>query len=344
MRFIDEAKLFVRAGDGGSGCVSFRREKFVPRGGPDGGDAGKGGDVVLTVTSRRTLAHFRGKTRFEAERGGNGAGNQRSGKNGADLAIEVPPGTLVKDADTGELIADLVTPGLSFVVARGGRGGKGNKHFATATHRTPRFAQPGEPGEEKNLLLELKLLADVGLIGLPNAGKSSLIAAISAAKPAIAAYPFTTLVPNLGVVESPYGEPFVAADIPGLIEGAHTGQGLGDRFLRHIERTRLLVHVIDAAAIPENDPLAPYRVVRNELLAYNPALSEKPEIVVLNKSDIPEAEAGYRAFVNQFGRETVFLSALGRVGTHDFMLLLSRRIAAMDREDKKSRENEPTEE
>lgn len=337
MRFIDEARLSVRAGHGGAGSVSFRREKFIPRGGPDGGDGGKGGDVIFTVTrGHRTLAHFRHKVRFEAEHGLNGQGVQKTGRGGDDLVLEVPPGTLIKDAETGEVLADLTEPGQSFPAVFGGRGGKGNKHFATATHRTPRFAQPGEAGEEKNLVLELKLLADVGLIGLPNAGKSSLIAAISAAKPAIADYPFTTLTPNLGVVESPYGEPFVVADIPGLIEGAHQGQGLGDRFLRHVERTRLLVHVIDAAAISPDDPLAPYSVVRNELLAYNPLLCEKPEIVVLNKSDIPEAGDGYRAFVKAFDRDVIFLSAMGRVGTHDFMLLLARKVAALDKREKEA--------
>jgi GTP-binding protein len=297
VKFIDEAFITVQSGDGGSGCVSFRREKYVPRGGPDGGDGGKGGDVILAASSgRRTLYPFRFKHEFTAERGAGGQGRQKSGRNGNDLLIEVPPGTIVRDADSAEIIKDFSKPGESFIVARGGRGGKGNTHFKTSTHRTPRFAQPGEPGEFKRLKLELKLLADVGIIGLPNAGKSTLISVISSARPKIADYPFTTLVPNLGVVKAGDREPFVVADIPGLIAGAHTGTGLGIRFLRHVERTRMLVHLIDAAAIDPEKPLEAFDTVNAEIALYSRSLGRKPQLVALNKLDIPGTEEHARAF------------------------------------------------
>jgi GTP-binding protein len=297
VKFIDEASITVQSGDGGGGCVSFRREKYVPRGGPDGGDGGKGGDVTLVASAeRRTLYPFRFKHDFAAERGGGGQGRQKSGRNGADLIIEVPPGTIVRDADSGEIIKDFSRPGESFLAARGGRGGKGNTHFKSSTHRTPRFAQPGEPGEFKRLKLELKLLADVGIVGLPNAGKSTLISVISSAKPKIADYPFTTLVPNLGVVKTGDREPFVVADIPGLIAGAHTGTGLGIRFLRHVERTRILVHLIDASAIDPETPLAAFDTINAEIALYSRSLARKPQIVALNKLDLTGAEERARAF------------------------------------------------
>lgn len=297
MKFIDEAIVSVASGAGGSGCVSFRREKYVQRGGPDGGDGGKGGDVILESTAgRRTLYPFRFKREFVAERGGGGQGRQRSGKDGRTLLIEVPPGTIVRDADTGEILKDFSAAGESFVIARGGRGGKGNTHFKSSTHRTPRLAQPGEPGEARRIQLELKLLADVGIIGLPNAGKSTLISVISAARPKIADYPFTTLVPNLGVVATPGREPFVVADIPGLIEGAHTGAGLGTRFLKHIERTRILVHLIDADGIDPENPLAAYATINAELALYSRALARKPQVVALNKLDLTGGEARAKAF------------------------------------------------
>ncbi len=297
MKFIDETIITVQSGDGGNGCVSFRREKYVPRGGPDGGAGGKGGDVILVSSEdRRTLFPFQYKHEFRAERGGGGEGRQRTGKNGADLVIEVPPGTIVRDADTGELIKDFSTSGERFVVARGGRGGKGNAHFKSSTHRTPRFAQPGEPGEFKKLKLELKLLADVGIIGLPNAGKSTLISVISAARPKIADYPFTTLVPTLGVVTAGDREPFVVADIPGLIAGAHAGAGLGTRFLRHTERTRLLVHLVDASTIDPDRPLESYAAVNSELAAYSPVLAKKPQLIALSKLDLTGAAERARAF------------------------------------------------
>ncbi|MCU0538703.1 MAG: GTPase ObgE [Desulfobacterales bacterium] len=297
MKFIDETIITVQSGEGGNGCVSFRREKYVPRGGPDGGAGGKGGDVILVSSEdRRTLFPFQYKHEFRAERGGGGEGRQRTGKNGADLVIEVPPGTIVRDADTGELIKDFSTSGERFVVARGGRGGKGNAHFKSSTHRTPRFAQPGEPGEFKKLKLELKLLADVGIIGLPNAGKSTLISVISAARPKIADYPFTTLVPTLGVVTAGDREPFVVADIPGLIAGAHAGAGLGTRFLRHTERTRLLVHLVDASTIDPDRPLESYAAVNSELAAYSPVLAKKPQLIALSKLDLTGAAERARAF------------------------------------------------
>ena len=288
MKFIDEAMITVQSGDGGKGCVSFRREKFIPRGGPDGGDGGKGGDIILTTTSRkRTLYHFKYQKHFKAEIGAHGQGNQKTGKNGRNLTIELPPGTLVIDADTGHLIKDLVDTDETFVILKGGRGGQGNTKFKTSTHRTPRFAQPGEPGETRTLKLELKLLADVGIIGLPNAGKSTLISAISSARPKIANYPFTTLTPSLGVVQTGYAEPFVVADIPGLIKGAHQGTGLGIKFLRHIERTRILVHLIDVSSIDTDDPLREYHTINQELAMYDEKLVQKPQIVVLNKLDLP---------------------------------------------------------
>jgi GTP-binding protein len=297
VKFIDEAKITVESGSGGRGCVSFRRERFVPKGGPNGGDGGKGADVIFVATlRRRTLQQFRFKREFKAPSGAAGLGSQKTGRSGDDLIIEVPPGTLIRDAETGDLITDLATPDTRYVAALGGRGGRGNARFKSSTNRAPRHAQPGEPGQRLNLHLELKLLADVGLVGLPNAGKSTLITALSAATPKIGAYPFTTLTPHLGVVQTDWGEPFVVADIPGLIEGAHKGAGLGTRFLKHVERTRVLVHLLDAAAIDPAEPLKDYRLINAELVAHNPDLGTKPQVVVLNKLDLPEAVAGAKAF------------------------------------------------
>ena len=312
MKFIDEAIITVQSGDGGKGCVSFRREKFIPRGGPDGGDGGKGGDIILSTTSRkRTLYHFKYQKHFKAENGSHGQGKQKTGKNGRNLTIELPPGTLVIDADTGHLIKDLVETGETFVILKGGRGGQGNTKFKTSTHRTPRFAQPGEPGETRTLKLELKLLADVGIIGLPNAGKSTLISAISSARPKIANYPFTTLAPSLGVVQTVWSEPFVVADIPGLIKGAHQGIGLGIKFLRHIERTRILVHLIDASSIDPDDPLDQYHTINQELAMYDEKLAKKPQIVVLNKLDLSGVRKSADIFQSAVkDKEVVFISAL----------------------------------
>lgn len=290
MRFVDDAVISVQSGNGGRGCVSFRREKFIPKGGPDGGDGGKGGDVYLkAVLHRRTLSQFRYQKQFKAKNGGYGQGANRTGKNGDDLLIELPPGTLVKDAETGEILKDFTQVDETFMAARGGRGGRGNARFKTSTNRAPRHAQPGEPGENRTLSLELKLLADVGLIGLPNAGKSTLISKISSAHPKIGNYPFTTLTPSLGVVHTDWAEPFVVADIPGLIEGAHEGAGLGIQFLRHIERTRVLVHLIDTADLDPAAPLSGYETIQHELHMYKEQLGSKPQLVVLNKMDVSGA-------------------------------------------------------
>ncbi len=284
--FIDQATIYVRAGKGGDGIVHFRREKYVPKGGPDGGDGGRGGDVVLVVNPHlNTLAAFRHQRKFIAESGGRGGPNNRTGKSGDDLLIEVPPGTVVYDADTGELLGDLTAPGQRLVVARGGRGGRGNARFATSRNRAPRMAERGEPGEERHLRLELKLIADVGLVGVPNAGKSTLLAAVTNARPKIAPYPFTTLVPNLGVAELDEATTLVLADIPGLIEGAHQGVGLGHDFLRHIQRTRVLIHLLDGLA---EDPVADFAQINTELALFDPKLAEKPQIVAFNKMDLPE--------------------------------------------------------
>jgi GTP-binding protein len=292
MKFIDEVKIRVIAGDGGRGCISFRREKFIPRGGPNGGNGGKGGDVIaLADPQLTTLLDLRYQKQYRAGRGEHGLGKDQHGKTGEDRIIKVPVGTLIRDAGTGELIGDLKEAGQQVVVAAGGRGGKGNAHFVSSTNRSPRFAQPGEPGEDKELEIELRLLADVGIIGLPNAGKSTLIAAISAVRPKIADYPFTTLVPNLGVVGCGEGKSFVVADIPGLIEGAHEGHGLGDKFLRHVTRTSVLIHLLDASNVDEKDPLAEWRTVNRELELFDPELGKKPQIVVANKIDLPAGKS-----------------------------------------------------
>ena len=304
MKFIDETIITIESGHGGRGCVSFRREKYVPRGGPDGGDGGKGGDIVLHATNRkRTLYHFRFKRHFKAKNGAGGQGKQKTGKNGENLFIEVPPGTIVTELATGRIIKDFRQSDESCVVARGGRGGQGNARFKSSTHQTPRMAQPGEPGEALTLKLELKLLADVGIIGLPNAGKSTLIKSLSSANPKIGDYPFTTLSPNLGVVKTDWAEPFVVADIPGLIEGAHGGAGLGTRFLRHIERTRMLVHLIDASEIDREDPLKSFRTVNNELSLYNEKMLKKPQIIVLNKMDLQGSKALAEHFESVYAGE-----------------------------------------
>ncbi|RLC75802.1 MAG: GTPase ObgE [Chloroflexi bacterium] len=283
--FFDEAKIYVKGGDGGNGCVSFRREKFVPFGGPNGGDGGRGGHIYLVVDPHlNTLVNFKKRSHFKAGRGQHGRGKNQTGKSGEDLYIPVPPGTVVRDAETGELIADLVEPGQKVLVARGGRGGRGNAAFATPTNQAPRFAEKGEPGEERWLYLELKLIADAGIVGVPNAGKSTLLASVSAARPKIAPYPFTTLEPNLGVVT--VGDyDFVLADIPGLIEGAHRGAGLGHKFLRHIERTRVIIHLLDGLSL---DPLKDFEDINKELALFSERLAAKPQIVAFNKMDLPE--------------------------------------------------------
>jgi len=289
MRFIDEVKIHVQAGDGGRGCVSFRREKYVPRGGPDGGDGGRGGDVIIKATSaKQTLVDFHFKHHFKADRGDHGRGKQQTGKSGEPCILLVPIGTQIKDVDSGEVLGDLTQEEESLIVAEGGQGGKGNMHFATSTRRAPRIAQPGRSGEEKTIILELKLLADVGLIGLPNAGKSTLISRITSARPKIADYPFTTLVPTLGVVRLDLDKSMVVADIPGLIEGAHSGAGLGIKFLRHIERTAVLIHLVDVSTCDRgvHAVLDDYRKVNRELHQFSAELLNKPQIVALNKVDL----------------------------------------------------------
>ncbi len=285
--FLDYTKIFVEAGQGGSGCMSFRREKFIPKGGPDGGDGGRGGSIILKVDPQlHTLIDFKYRSHYKAPRGQHGKGKNQHGRKGEDVILRVPPGTVVRDAETEEILADLTRPGQEFVVARGGRGGQGNARFATSTHQSPREWEVGEPGESRHIVLELKLIADVGLVGKPNAGKSTLLSRISKARPKIASYPFTTLKPNLGIVS--YGEfkSFVMADIPGLIEGAHGGKGLGLQFLRHIERTRLLAYLIDPTDPESADPLEALQVLREELRQHSAALMEKPAVLVLTKQDI----------------------------------------------------------
>lgn len=291
MKFVDEARITVASGNGGNGCVSFRREKYVPKGGPDGGDGGKGGDVIVRATSRiSSLLEFSFKRHFKAQKGAHGRGKQQTGKQGKDVVIEVPLGTIVMDAQGGEVIKDLVSEDDAVVVARGGRGGLGNRHFASSRNRAPRYAQEGEPGEERILKLELKILADLGIIGLPNAGKSTLVSKLSSARPKIGGYPFTTLTPSLGVVEPSTYKRFVVADIPGLIEGASEGVGLGIRFLKHIERTRVLLHLIDLSAATGDAPDASFRIVNRELAAFSRRLAEKRQVIVLNKIDAPGAQ------------------------------------------------------
>ena len=284
--FIDYATIHVKAGDGGNGCLAFRREKFVPKGGPSGGDGGAGGSVILVSSGQiNTLLDFRYQRLYRAERGDHGQGSNKAGLNGADLEVVVPVGTTVRDVETGETLFDFTESGRRFVAARGGRGGRGNARFATSTNQAPRKHEPGRPGEERDLELELKLLSDVGLIGYPNAGKSTLISRISAARPKIADYPFTTLAPHLGVVRFHEYRSFVVADIPGLIEGAHRGAGLGDRFLRHVERTAVLAHLVDVSGLEPRDPVERIRAINREMKLFNPALLEKPMLVVATKID-----------------------------------------------------------
>ncbi len=319
MKFIDEAIITVSSGKGGSGCVSFRRERFVPRGGPDGGDGGDGGNIIFnTDPGKRTLYGFRSKNHSHARNGAPGEGRQKTGKSAKDLIIQVPPGTVVSDSETGELLRDMVSPNETVEFLSGGRGGKGNRHFTSATRRSPRFAQPGEPGRSATIKLELKILADVGIIGLPNAGKSMLLSIISAARPAINNYPFTTLTPSIGMVTLKDSEPIAVADIPGIIEGAHTGVGLGIRFLKHIERTQILLHLIDASNINEADPLAGFNMINTELSKFSEDLVRKPQVVVLNKMDLPESDAPARAFINAAQVDRCFkISAATKKGVDD---------------------------
>lgn len=323
----DEAKIHVRSGDGGNGIVTFRREKYIPRGGPSGGDGGRGGDVYLAVRpTLNTLIEFSHRKHFRAENGEPGGSSNKTGRSGGDLSVEVPPGTVVRDADTGEMIADLTQPGQSVRVAKGGRGGRGNARFATSTNQAPRIAEKGEPGEERHLALELKLLADVGIVGVPNAGKSTLLSVISKARPKIAPYPFTTLEPNLGVVVLDDRD-LVVADIPGLVEGAHQGAGLGHDFLRHIQRTRVLIHLLDGDA---EDPLADFHQINTELALFDDKLAQKPQVVVLNKMDLPHAQERWpsiQAALKKLGHEAMSISAATHQGVRE---VVNRAVQQLD--------------
>jgi GTPase len=327
MMFIDQATIRVKAGDGGNGCVAFRREKFVPKGGPSGGDGGTGGSVWIVASKRlNTLYHLQFQREWKAGRGEHGMGSNCSGQHGGDVTIELPIGSVIRDKATGDVIADLAEDGERVLVARGGRGGWGNQHFATATRQAPRFAQDGNPGDDRELFIELKLIADVGLVGLPNAGKSTLISVISAAKPKIADYPFTTLVPNLGVVSADDNQTFVVADIPGLIEGAHEGHGLGDQFLRHVERCSVLVHLVDLSA--NEDPAADAEVIAKELAAYSQLLANKPRIVVGSKldSEVPGNSDKLREYAEKNGYAYHAISAVVGDGVRELVRMLARFV------------------
>jgi GTPase len=331
--FIDEAKIRVKAGDGGNGCMAFRREKFVPRGGPSGGDGGRGGDVIMESSQRHnTLIHFRYNPEHKAQRGEHGMGSNCTGLDGKSVVLQVPVGTSLFDFETGELIHDFPEPDERIVVAKGGRGGRGNQHFATSTHQAPREHEMGRPGEERVYRLELKLLADVGLVGYPNAGKSTLISRISAAKPKIADYPFTTLEPNLGVVtvgEEPHQQAFVVADVPGLIEGAHEGSGLGTQFLRHIERTSVLAHLVDVSdASARPDPVEDFKVINNELSSFGNGLLEKPMIIVATKLDAanPDKLKKLTTYAKRRKMEFYAISAVTGKGIDELKWALARRV------------------
>ncbi|MDH4229071.1 MAG: GTPase ObgE [Nitrospirota bacterium] len=337
--FIDHVRVFVSSGDGGKGCVAFHREKYVPKGGPDGGDGGRGGDVILVADrTLSTLAELRYRKRYEASNGAPGSGNQKTGRDGATLRVRVPAGTVVKDEESGEILADLVRDGQEFLAARGGKGGLGNQHFATPSRQVPRYAQPGLPGESLWLTMELKLLADVGLVGFPNAGKSTLIARISAARPKIADYPFTTLTPNLGVVTWDDYQSFVVADIPGLIEGAHDGKGLGTRFLRHIERTRYLLMMADCTAMADPEPQQALDILRRELLAYDAHLATRPFCVAATKADAADDERleAVHAWAKQAGAPCFTISAVSGAGITELVRHLGDTVGRM-----KAQEPEP---
>ena len=330
MKFVDEVKIYVKAGHGGSGCVSFRREKFIPKGGPDGGDGGKGGDVIFCATeSHHTLLDLKYKQHQIAKNGGHGSGNQRSGKSASDLEIPVPVGTVIKNFETGEELADLSENGQTFIAAHGGIGGKGNTHFKTSTHQTPRFSQEGMEGEEFTLKLELKLLADVGIIGFPNAGKSTFISRVSAAKPKIADYPFTTLTPHLGVVQYSDSKSFVIADIPGLIPGAHEGLGMGDKFLKHVERTSLLMHIIDISMEPHTNAWSNYTTINQELEHYNPEMMAKPQIVTLNKIDLPHVRENAKKQVALFKKKGIILHPFSAVTGEGLKEIMNKIITML---------------
>jgi len=343
--FIDRVKIRVKAGDGGNGVTAFRREKFVPRGGPSGGDGGVGGSVYLeSDEGLNTLLHLRYNPEHKAERGHHGEGSNRYGKDGEDAIVKVPVGTQVYDAASGDLLFDFTEPGQRYLAAKGGKGGWGNAHFATSTRQAPKFHYTGRPGGEKELQLELKLIADVGLVGFPNAGKSTLISVISAAKPKIADYPFTTLEPNLGVVDMGDFRTFVVADIPGLIEGASEGQGLGDRFLRHVERTKLILHLVDVSSLSGRDPVSDYEIINRELANYDSNLAERPQIVVATKLDAlddPERLEKLKKRAKKDKKEFFAISAVTNVGTKELVSAVSRRLEelAAEHEDRAGSES-----
>lgn len=332
--FVDQVRVYVKGGDGGDGIVAYRREKYIPKGGPAGGDGGDGGDVVFEVDEGlNTLMDFRYNRHFKAKRGENGMSKAQHGKNAEDLIVPVPPGTTVIDEDTEEVIADLTEHGQRAVIARGGRGGRGNIRFASPRNPAPEIAEKGEPGEERNIKVELKVLADVGLVGFPSVGKSTLLSVVSAAKPKIADYHFTTLAPNLGVVETSDHQSFVMADLPGLIEGAHEGVGLGHQFLRHVERTRLLVHVIDMAAIEGRDPYEDYQKINQELKAYDEKLLERPQIIVANKMEMPGAKENLQEFKARLTDKPVYeISALTKEGLKELLFAIAEKLQSIPKQ------------
>lgn len=335
--FLDYVKIHLKAGQGGSGCVSFRREKFIPKGGPDGGDGGRGGSIVLEANPQlRTLIDYKYHSHYAAPRGQHGMGSGKHGRKGEDVILQVPAGTVVKDAESGEILADLTTPGNRFVVARGGNGGRGNARFATSTHRSPREWEVGEPGEEREIILELKLIADVGLVGKPNAGKSTLLASVSAARPKIADYPFTTLQPNLGIVQYQELKSFVMADIPGLIEGAHEGKGLGLQFLRHVERNRVIIYLIDPTDPETDNPAETFKILRRELKQYSAALAEKPALVVLTKKDIWQETDWLKKLRRKFSYPALAISAVAGEGLGELKRQIWEQLEKASTEERES--------
>ncbi|HOQ16135.1 MAG TPA: GTPase ObgE [Defluviitaleaceae bacterium] len=341
--FVDRVKIYIESGSGGNGSVSFRREKYVPNGGPDGGDGGKGGDIIFEVDEGlNTLMDFRHQKHFKAERGEDGKKKKCNGKNGKDLIIKVPPGTIIKEAETGKIMADMTGETKSKVLLKGGKGGRGNQHFATASRQAPRYAERGQEGKGYWVILELKVIADVGLVGFPNAGKSTLLSVLTNAEPKIADYPFTTLHPNLGVVRNPYGRDFVIADIPGIIEGAHQGIGLGHDFLRHIERTKILLHMVDVASIEGRNPAEDVEKINFELKAYNEELLKRPQIIVANKIDVMENEDNLNLLKETYetkGIKVIPISAATQKGLKDLLIEISKILDQVDEEPVKFEED-----